>query len=171
MEMTAKLWSPSAGGGGDWRSSAIARAPQILTFVLALAVAAQLALIVVGLTGRSRQAPTPVTALPPAAPPVDIGGLINAHLFGNAAAQATGDAANAPATSMPLVLTGLFATENPMEGMAIIGESAQAAKFVMVGQQVPGGAQLHSVYDDRAIIDRGGALESVFLPKTTGGAL
>jgi general secretion pathway protein C len=171
MEMTANLWSPSAGGGGNWRSTLLARAPQILTFVLALAVAAQLALIVVGLTGRSRQAPPPVAAPPPAAPPLDIGGLINAHLFGNAAAQATGDAANAPPSSMPLVLTGLFATQDPKEGMAIIGESAQAAKFVRVGQQVPGGAQLHSVYNDRAIIDRSGTLESVFLPKNTGGPL
>ena len=68
MEMTAKLWSPSAGGGGDWRSTALARAPQVLTFVLALAVAAQLALIVVGLTGRSRQAPPPAVALPPRRP-------------------------------------------------------------------------------------------------------
>jgi general secretion pathway protein C len=170
MEMTAKLWSPGASGGGDWRSTALARAPQIVTFLLALAVAAQLALIVVGLTGRTRQAPPPVAALP-SAPPLDIGGLINAHLFGNAAAQATGDAANAPPSSMPLVLTGLFATEDPKEGMAIIGESAQAAKFVTVGQQVPGGAQLHSVYNDRAIIDRSGTLESVFLPKTSGGEL
>lgn len=170
MQMATNLWSPSASEGGDWRSTALARAPQILTFVLALAVAAQLALIVVGLTSRTRQAPPPVAALP-AAPPLDIGALINAHLFGNAAAQATGDAANAPATSMPLVLTGLFATEDPKEGMAIIGESSQAAKFVTVGQQVPGGAQLHSVYNDRAIIERGGVLESVFLPKTTGGSL
>jgi general secretion pathway protein C len=170
MEMTANLWSPSAGGGGDWRSTALARAPQIVTFVLALAVAAQLALIVVGLTGRTRQAPPPVAALPAAAP-LDVGALINAHLFGNAAAKATGDAADAPPSSMPLVLTGIFATENPQEGMAIIGESAQTAKFVTVGQQVPGGAQLHSVYDDRAIIDRGGVLESVFLPKTQGGQL
>jgi general secretion pathway protein C len=171
MEMTANLWSPSASGGGDWRSAALARAPQVLTFVLALAVAAQLALIVVGLTGRSRQAPPPASAALPATPPLDIGTLINAHLFGNAAAQATGDAANAPATSMPLVLTGLFATEDPKEGMAIIGESAQNAKFVLVGQQVPGGAQLHSVYNDRAIIERAGALESVFLPKSTGNPL
>lgn len=170
MEMTANLWSPSAGGGGDWRSTLLARAPQILTFVLALAVAAQLALIVVSLTSRTRQAPPPVVDLPPSQP-LDVGTLINAHLFGNAAAQATGDAANAPATSMPLVLTGLFATEDPKEGMAIIGESAQAAKFVTVGQQVPGGAQLHSVYNDRAIIERGGALESVFLPKSTGSPI
>jgi general secretion pathway protein C len=51
--------------------------------------------------------------------------------------------------------------------MAIIGESAAAAKVVAVGAQVPGGAQLHSVYSDRAIIDRAGVLESVFLPRRT----
>jgi general secretion pathway protein C len=170
MEMTAKIWGSSAGGGSDWRSAMLARAPQVATFVLALAVAAQLALIVVGLTGRKRQAPPPPVAMAPAAP-LDIGSLINAHLFGNAAAQASGDAANAPPSSMPLVLAGVLATEDPKEGMAIIGESAQAAKVVSVGQQVPGGAQLHSVYNDRAIIERGGVLESVFLPKTTGGAI
>src|SRR5688572_12441339 len=171
MEMTANLWSPSAGGGAGWRSALLLRAPQIVTFVLALAVAAQLALIVVGFTGRSRQPPPAATAMSPPAPPLDIGALVNAHLFGNAAAQATGDAANAPPSSMPLVLTGLFASDDPKEGMAIIGESAQAAKFVLVGQQVPGGAQLHSVYNDRAIIDRSGTLESVFLPRSIGGAL
>ena len=150
--MTANLWSPSAGGKGDWRSVALARAPQIATFVLALAVAAQLALIVVSLTGHTRHAPSPPMAALPSARPFDIGGLINAHLFGNAAVQATGDAANAPPSSMPLVLTGLFATENPTEGMAIIGESAQGAKFVMVGQQVAGGAHrqlLRSLYKMR----------------------
>ena len=72
---------------------------------------------------------------------------------------------------MPLVLAGVLATEDPKEGMAIIGESAQAAKVVAVGQQVPGGAQLHSVYSDRAVIDRGGTLESVFLPRQSGGGM
>jgi general secretion pathway protein C len=171
MEMTANFWNPSASGGGDWRSSLLARAPQVLTFVLALALAAQLAFIVVAMTSRSRQAaPPPQAALPPT-PQLDVGALVNAHLFGDAAVQASGDAANAPPSSMPLVLAGVLATENPKEGMAIIGESAQAAKVVAVGQQVPGGAQLHSVYSDRAIIDRGGTLESVFLPKQTGGGI
>jgi general secretion pathway protein C len=171
MEMTANFWNASASGGGDWRSSLLARAPQILTFVLALALAAQLAFIVVAMSSRSRQvAPPPVAALPPA-PQLDIGGLVNAHLFGNAAVQASGDAANAPPSSMPLVLAGVLATEDPKEGMAIIGESAQAAKVVAVGQQVPGGAQLNSVYSDRAIIDRGGTLEAVFLPRQSGGGI
>jgi general secretion pathway protein C len=171
MEMTANFWNPNANGGGDWRATLLARAPQVVTFVLALALAAQLAFIVVAMTSRSRQAPPP--ALAPLAPPpqLDIGGLVNAHLFGDAAVQASGDAANAPPSTMPLVLAGVLATEDPKEGMAIIGESAQAAKVVAVGQQVPGGAQLHSVYSDRAIIDRGGTLESVFLPRRTGGAM
>ncbi|HEY6124341.1 MAG TPA: type II secretion system protein GspC [Steroidobacteraceae bacterium] len=171
MEMTANFWNPGASGGGDWRSTLLARAPQVVTFVLALALAAQLAFIVVQMTSRSRQAPPPAIAPLPPPPQLDIGGMVNAHLFGNAAVQASGDAANAPPSSMPLVLAGVLATEDPKEGMAIIGESAQAAKVVAVGQQVPGGAQLHSVYSDRAIIERGGALESVFLPKRTGGAI
>jgi general secretion pathway protein C len=169
MEMTANFWNPSAGGGGDMRSTVIARAPQVITFVLALALAAQLAFIVVAMTSRSRQAAPPPAALAPPVPQLDIAGLVNAHLFGNAAAPASGDAANAPPSSMPLVLAGVLATDDPKLGMAIIGESAQAAKVVAVGQQVPGGAQLHSVYSDKAIIDRGGALESVFLPRRTGG--
>ncbi len=171
MEMTANFWSSSAGGGGDWRSVALARAPQIVTFLLALAVAAQLALIVVGFSSRSRQAAPAVAAAPPI-PPLDIGGLVSSHLFGNAAVTNTGgDGANAPPSSMPLVLAGVLATPDPKEGMAIIGESAAAAKVVAVGQQVPGGATLHSVYNDRAIIDRAGVLESVMLPKRMAGTL
>src|SRR4051812_26719935 len=166
MEMTANTLT-GVGGSGDWRSLALSRAPQVITFVLALGIAAQLALILVSLTGRSRQTAPPPVAAQPAAPPFDIGGLVNAHLFGNAAVQASGDAANAPPTSIPLVLAGVLATPDPKQGMAIIGESAAAAKVVAVGQQVPGGAQLHWVYADRAIIDRAGVLESVYLPRRT----
>ena len=170
MEMTANFWNPSASGGGDWRSSLLARAPQIVTFVLALALAAQLAFIVVAMTSRSRQAGPPPLAAQPPPPPLDIGGLVNAHLFGNAAVQASSDGANAPPSSMPLVLAGVLASDDPKQGMAIIGESAQAAKVVAVGQQVPGGAQLHSVYSDRAVIDRSGTLESVYLPRQSAGS-
>jgi general secretion pathway protein C len=145
----------------------LTRAPQVVTFILFLAIAAQAALILVKLTGRSRQTAPPQTAAQPVAQPFDIGGLVNAHLFGNAAVQPSADAANAPPSSMPLVLAGVLASEDPEQGMAIIGESAQAAKVVAVGQQVPGGAQLHSVYSDRAVIDRAGVLESVFLPRRT----
>jgi len=171
MEMTANIWSPSAGSGGDWRSTALARAPQAVTFLLALALAAQLAFIVVGMSSRGRQTAPPAQASVPPVPQLDIGGLVNAHLFGNAVVQNTGDSANAPPSSMPLILAGVLATEDPKEGMAIIGESAQTAKVVSVGKQVPGGAILHSVYNDKVIIDRNGALESVLLPHKGAGAM
>jgi len=171
MEMTANFWNPGAGSGGDLRTTVLARAPQVVTFVLALALAAQLAFIVVAMTSRSRQAAPPPPTFSAPVPQLDIGGLVSAHLFGNAAVQASGDAANAPPSSMPLVLAGVLATDDPKLGMAIIGESAQAAKVIIVGAQVPGGAQLHSVYADRAIIDRAGTLESVYLPRRTGGAV
>jgi len=172
MEMAANIWSSSAGGGGDWRSVALARAPQIVTFVLALALAAQLALFVVGLSGRGRQtAPSNVNP-PPPMPVLDIGALVNAHLYGDAVVQNTGgDGANAPPTNAPLVLAGLLATSDPKEGMAIIGESAATAKVVPVGKPVPGGAMLHSVYTDRAVLDRNGALESLMLPRRSTGGL
>jgi general secretion pathway protein C len=165
--MTANFWNART-GGGDWLSVVRSRAPQVVTFILALGVAAQLAVTVVAMTSRTRQAaPPPIAAAPMAQ--LDVAGLVNAHLFGNAAVPASGDAANAPPSSMPLVLAGVLATSDPKLGMAIIGESAQAAKVVSVGQQVPGGARLSSVYNDRAIIDRGGVLESVLLPRRTGG--
>jgi len=170
MEMAANIWSSSAGGGGDWRSAALARAPQIVTFVLALALAAQLALIVVSLSGRGRQTVPANVNVPPPMPTLDIGALVNAHLYGDAVVQKTsGDGANAPPTSAPLVLAGLLATSDPKEGMAIIGETAATAKVVPVGKPVPGGAMLHSVYTDRAVLDRNGTLESLLLQRRSAG--
>ena len=73
------------------RATVLARAPQVVTFLLALGLAAQLAFIVVAMTGRSRQPAPPPAAMSAPVPPLDIGGLVNAHLFGNAAAPAAGD--------------------------------------------------------------------------------
>ena len=56
-------------------------------------------------------------------------------------------------------------SDNPESGYAIVGESAAAAKLHAVGSALPGGARLHSVYGDRIVIDRGGVLESLTLPK------
>src|SRR4029453_15150998 len=87
MEMTVNSWT-SARGRGDWRAMVLARAPQIVTFGVALAIAAQLALIVVGFSSRSRQTTLAVAVAPPA-PPLDIGGLVNAPPFGKVVGNKT----------------------------------------------------------------------------------
>ncbi len=97
---------------------------------------------------------------------LDLAVITNAHLFG-APPQELRDGANAPQTSMPLVLTGIIAGNDPQNGLAILGQSAQSAKVYAVGDNVPGGAKLHSVYTDRVVIDRNGQLESLALPRQT----
>ena len=70
---------------------------------------------------------------------------------------------------MPLVLVGTIANTDPALGYAIIGENATSAKVYAVGKTITGGTKLHSVFPDRAILDRGGKLEALMLPKKFQG--
>ncbi len=169
--MTAATWRASLSSANSVRDALLGRAPQIVTLLLAVALAAQAALILVGLSAKKITAIPNVSIPPPSTPALDVAQIVNAHLFGNAATPAaSGDAANAPSTTLALVLAGLLAADDPKEGYAIIGENAASAKVVSVGEEVPGGAKLHSVYRDRAVIERAGALESVYLPQGAGVA-
>jgi general secretion pathway protein C len=112
---------------------------------------------------------------PPASPAIDVGAIVNAHLFGVAGAVDAGssDPNAVAATQMALVLVGTIAHSDPARGYAIIGDSAATAKVYAVGKTITGGTKLHAVYADRVILDRGGKLEALLLPKkyTGGGAV
>ena len=107
----------------------------------------------------------------PSGPPIDIPAIVSAHLFGIAPAPGASelDPSAAPATQMSLVLVGTIAQTDPEKGLAIIGESGPTAKVYAVGKTIAGGARLHSVYPDRVILDRGGKLEALMLPKKFQG--
>jgi general secretion pathway protein C len=125
-------------------------------------------------TGAAPATAAPSATLPPAQPAVNVGTIVNAHLFGEASAPASGssDPNSVAATQMQLVLVGTIAHSNPEMGYAIIGENPGSAKVYGVGKTITGGTKLHSVYPDRAIIDRGGKLEALLLPKKfQGGGL
>ncbi len=113
----------------------------------------------------------PAGIAPPAVRAVDVATIVNAHLFGEANAPAAGstDPNAVAASQMPLVLVGTIANTDPTLGYAIIGESAVTAKVYAVGKTISGGTKLHSVYPDRAILDRGGKLEALLLPKKFQG--
>jgi general secretion pathway protein C len=165
--MNAVSWLDGLAAPAKWRGTLQARGPHIAVWVLALALAVQAATIVTHLAGAGHA--TPVAADRPAAVPVrqhvDVAAIASRHLFGAAPAATPGpDAANAPQSNIPLVLTGIIAANDPKDGLAIMGESASAAKVYAVGDSVPGGAKVHSVYEDRVLIDRGGRLESLVLP-------
>jgi general secretion pathway protein C len=125
----------------------------------------------------SRRAPAPAELAPaaapqaPARPAMDIGRIVGAHLFGVPGAPASGetDPASVAATQMSLVLAGTIAHADPEKGFAIVGESAATARVYAVGKTITGGTKLHSVYPDRVILDRGGKLEALILPKKFQG--
>jgi general secretion pathway protein C len=141
------------------------RGPGLIAGLLAIAIAAQAALLLTSQPGAPLA--TPAAALPAAAPratEVNVQAIVDAHLFGTPSSRPV-DSATAPQTSLPLVLAGLLANSDPNRGSAIVGSSATNAKFVSVGGAVEGGARLHAVYYDRVVLERNGALESLFLPK------
>lgn len=167
--MNAASWLEGLPASERWRTVLRSGAPRFATWALALALGVQAAFIVTDLAGAGR---APRSAVPP--PPLqsrftDVAAITNAHLFG-AAPVAPRTPEDTPVTTMALVLTGIIADNDPQNGLAILGQTAQTAKVHVVGDTVPGGARLHAVYSDRVIIDRNGQLESLVLPRQISGA-
>ena len=143
------------------------RAPQWVAGLLVIGLGVQLAMLVADLSGGNVPPPAPVVnavAGTPVRSAVDVGAVRSANLFGAPAAPA-GDPANAPVTSMPLVLVGVLAADDPAQGYAILGPAANAAKLYTAGSTVPGGAKLAGIYSDRVVLDRGGQLETLPMPR------
>jgi general secretion pathway protein C len=162
-----------AGGAGSagWTRSL----PLWVSVVLVVLLAWQVIQLAWTLIGADR-APAGSTAGVPLetapAPTIDVGTIVNAHLFGIAGATdaGSGDPNAVATTQMALVLVGTIAHTDPALGYAIIGDSAANAKVYSVGKTITGGTKLHAVYADRVILDRGGKLEALLLPKKfTGG--
>jgi general secretion pathway protein C len=169
--MNAASWLENMPAPDRWRSLLLQHGPRIATWVLALALGVQAALIVTDLTGGkpgSSAASSAPVATQPAAPRVNAATIANACLF-DCPKAAPASADNAPPSNIPLVLTGIIAASDPQNGLAIIGENASNAKVYAVGDMVPGGVKLHSVLSDKVILDRNGSLESLALPRQSTG--
>jgi len=155
----------------EWLSRLQGNGPRLMSLVLALLIGVEFAQIAVSLFGGGQvRSPQPVSTNTSIGAPhagFDAQSVISAHLFGIAVAEpSTQDPANAPQSTANLLLTGTIATSDPKRGVAIISDGGPA-KVYSVGDNI-GGASLHSVYLDRVILDRGGALETLLLPRLLG---
>ncbi len=169
MQLVDRIVAPFRGAEGALPRGLVAAAPALLTVALVIVLAAQFASLlwrVLGSNGADAP-PSPVVDVG-AAPAVDLGSIVNAHLFG--IASMTGDPNAAPATSANLALAGTLAGLDPGQGWAIIGASAQAARVYVTGATLPGGTKLLAVYPDRVILDRNGVRESLALPRLSANA-
>lgn len=151
----------------EWLSRLQSHGPKLVSAVLGVLIVVELAQLVYSTVTTPVNSPQPVTTASsrPQRPAFDIQSLVSAHLFGVAAVElGPQDPANAPQSSANLVLAGTIATQDPKRGVAIVSDSGGPSKIYSVGDRL-GGAVLHSVYMDRVILDRNGALETLLLPR------
>jgi general secretion pathway protein C len=152
----------------EWLTRLQASGPKLVSMVFAALILLQLLQIGYSLISKPLKSPQPVATAAAPRPQrsgVDVQTVVSAHLFGVAVADpSTQDPANAPQSSANLLLAGTIATQDPKRGVAIISDAGSASKVYSVGERI-GGASLHSVYLDHVILDRGGALETLLLPR------
>ena len=163
--MSTASWLEGFRSGDPWRNRLLNRAPGLLVGLLALALAAQAALLVTDLAGGGAPQGLPLAAWHPQVRATNVAELIASHLFGIAPPSAEPLSANAPQTDLPLVLTGVIAAHDPAEGLAILGPNAQSVKVYAVGDSVPGGVTLAAVLPNKVLLRRNGMLQSLALPQ------
>ncbi len=161
--MNAASWLEALPPQERWRPLLLSEGPRIATWVLGLALGVQAAFIVTDMAGTGKKPPAVATAAPVRSQPLDVAAITGAHLFGSAPV-AQQDDRDAGQATVPLVLTGTIAGNDPQNGLAILGANPQAVKVYAVGDMLPGNVKLHSVYTDRVVIDHNGQLESITLP-------
>ena len=150
----------------EWLSRLQGNGPRLVSYALGGLIAVESAGIAISLLSRGPVSPPqPIAAAPANANKAgtDVQSVISAHLFGIAVADPNQDPSNAPASTANLVLAGTIATQDPKHGVAIVSDGGPS-KVYSVGDNI-GGASLHSVYLDRVILDRGGSLETLLLPR------
>jgi general secretion pathway protein C len=156
-----------------WLSRLESKGPNLVSLLLAALIAVEAARIAVALVSGPVKSPRPVIAgntqvHAAARTGVNAQIVAAAHLFGTAVADpTTQDPNNAPLSSANLVLAGTIATQDPKRGIAIINDGGPS-KVYAVGENV-NGAALYSVYLDHVILDRGGTLETILLPRLPAG--
>jgi general secretion pathway protein C len=155
----------------EWLSRWQSNGPNIVSLALAALIAVELARAAVALIGGPVKSPQPVlagSASPAGSTGANVQAVQAAHLFGAYVADpTTQDPNHAPLSSANLILAGTIATDDPKRGIAIISDGGPAKVF-SVGENV-NGAALHSVYLDHVVLDRGGNLETLLLPRLMAG--
>ena len=101
---------------------------------------------------------------------IDAQAIADVHLFGEADAAPVEappqeNLENLAETRLNLSLKGTIASPDPANAIAIIADARNEEKIYSVRDTVAPGATLHAIYADRVVLNRGGSLEVLKLPK------
>ena len=162
------------------RSRLVAAGNRLLPFwvglVLVIAIAWQLAklawmLVPAPSAGNVVEAPSGqlATALQ-AGTTTDVLAIANAHLFGEADAEAppqvldTGPDVSEDTKLVNLTLKGTIASNERGLSAAIIADGGNEEKVYVIGDAISARASLHAVYTDRVVLNESGRLTNLWLP-------
>jgi general secretion pathway protein C len=175
QQILAQLQDRSA---EQWAAQASERLPFWISLLLMLAIAWYLARLVWLLYPP----PAPISWEPPPRPAGgqmlkgsaarDFSELLDAQLFGKADAEpgpaptvADEDVLDAPDTRLNLTLRAAVASSDVAQAHAIIADASGDEHVYFLRDSIPGGATLQQVRTDRVILNRGGTLEALRLPR------
>ena len=91
--------------------------------------------------------------------------IANQHLFGRAdSRQATQRGADAPETKLNLLLKGVIASSDEENAVAFIAAGkGTTEKSYAIGDNLPGGAILKDIYEERVLLEYRGRMENLSL--------
>ncbi len=178
MAIDAK-WSDFSNLDGMQLVSAANRVlPKWITLLLVVAIAWKLAQIIWMLVPGSAgsdvllQAPTQANEPTNRSVPTqaNVQAIAGSHLFGVAAPDAApppppDPAENLAETRLSLSLKGTIAATDQRDSVAIIADQSNEDKVYVVGDSIMSGTSLHAVYRDRVILNEGGVLRELNLPR------
>jgi len=177
MAIEAK-WSDFSGLNVERAVAAMNRVlPRWVALALVVGIAWQLArmiwMLMPGSAAGDQVIATPVQisrSSSGAAGSVDVQAIADAHLFGQANAEPVivepkEDYENLADTRLNLSLKGTIAATDDEHSIAIIADARNDEQIYSIRDTVAPGATLHAVYADRVVLNRGGVLEVLRLPK------
>jgi len=175
---TEAKWSDFSSLDGERTLAAVNQLlPRWVALALVVAIAWQLArvvwLLIPGSSVGDEVIAPPSQLRTPAAQSsgqVDVQSIATAHIFGEANTEFVVEAPqetyeDLAETRLSLSLKGTLASTDPASAIAIIADNRDEEKVYFIRDTVTAGATLHAVYADRVVLNRGGTLEVLKLPK------
>ena len=97
----------------------------------------------------------------------DINDILSRNLFGvaDAANKPMRSAAAARETPLPLELQGVFVAEISADSAAIVAQKGKPGTLYVIGQTLPGNAELVEVHTDHVVLRRAGVRETLTFPE------
>jgi general secretion pathway protein C len=159
----------------QWLAAGARVLPPWVSGLLVIGIAFQAAQLVWALVpGPQANAPAPVVntsaggSAAGQAGIIDVEGLVKAHLFGEGSSESepvVAQVVDAPDTRLSLKLNGVITHDIAEKAFALIADSRGDEKVYRINDPVPGGVKLHSIFEDRVLLNRAGTLETLRLPK------